>query len=501
MIRYRPTSISLGDEDLRYHLERLLLRYDNMAEWHQKALDHDSFSDDDLAFLGSDSFSPYDVSPPESFCSSGQDFPGQNSSQAGQDREGSPYGSSSLFDEPITSSSLRVPGRIQAMGTTGSSGAQGSGSASSAIARTVYESNNQMSWKECSRQSFSQLPGVRGVEWPQRHSLAGQPFITASIPSRLAQEFFWKDAGEGLSVSPSHSTSRPLHLCALELNRGSLLIGSGFTTSPLLLISTSQVHDGKQAAGDTETTLEIVEMAGGANKSTKKTRGQRASSSSMGSATVHHNGPVESSDTDIENISAAPVAGLQESTRPRPTEADEANPTRRMVSRGTQTEPVRLPPLQGHRGAIPRQALSGSRAVPVEKVHQRDHENDTRKKPRAREAPTISGLLRDIPTMAYVQRAQNASRANSVASIPSANPPVQGGIGSIADPHGEVRMLSRSLLRWPLLTPEQNRASIHPRLVEAREFQSYVNFMLDEVQENIEDGVEDIGSAMMFSTR
>ncbi|PYI01362.1 hypothetical protein BO78DRAFT_327752 [Aspergillus sclerotiicarbonarius CBS 121057] len=500
MIRYRPTRISLGDEDLRYHLERLLLRHANMVEWHQQVLDQDSYSDDDLAFLGSDLFSPYNLSPPGSFCSSGQGFPSPGSSQAGQDREGSPSGASSLFNEPVTSSSVVMRGRIRDMGTTGSSGAQGSG-----FAETSCEGNHQMSWKERRSQPFSRSPGERGIELSQRHSLAGQPFITASIPSRLARDFFWKDVGEGLSVLPRHSISRPLHLHALEPNRQSLLIGSQFTTSHLLLIDTAQVHEGKQAAGDaspsTKTTLEIVEMAGGANKSTKKTRGQRASSSLRESATVHHNDPVEGSGTDIGKISAAPATRLQEGTRPRPTEADEINSTRRMVSRGTQTEPVRLLPAQGHGGTVARQPLSGSRAVPAEKSHQRNPGNDTRRKPRAPDAPTISGLLRDIPTMAYVQRAQNVSRANSVASIPSANPPMQGGMGIMADPHGDVRMLSRSLLRWPPLIPEQNRALVHRRLVEAREFQTYVNFMLKEVQDNVEDGVEDIGSSMGFPRR
>ncbi|PWY80320.1 hypothetical protein BO94DRAFT_587775 [Aspergillus sclerotioniger CBS 115572] len=518
-----------------------------MAEWHRQVLDQDNYSDDDLAFIGSDLFTPFNLSSPGSFCSSGPGFPSQGSSQAGQDREGSPSGASSLFNEPVISLPVVVQGQVRATGTTGSLGTQGSRLASSAIAsgtnaKTFYESqwatrNDQTSWKECSSQPVSRLSEERGVEWPQRHSLAGQPFITANVLSKLPEDFFWKNVGKDLSVSPHHLIPRPLHLHALEPNREALLIGSGLTTSPLLIIGTSQVHEERHAAENlrqaysstktqhlglssnldleirlwstcispiaqdtlsvrissrtflnTKATLELVEMAGGANKLAKKTRGQRTSPSSLGSATVHHHGPVEGSGTDVGRLSAAAATHLQDGARPRSTEADEINPTRRssgeVISRGTQTEPVRLLPAQIYEGAVPYQAFNGPRNAPTEpqRFHQRNlyRGNETRRRPTAREAPTISGLLRDIPQMAYVQRGQNASRANAVASIPSVNPPVQGGIGRMAGPHGD------------------NRASVHPRLVEARDFQTYINFMLDEVHDNTEDGFEDIGSILGF---
>ena len=265
MIRYRPTRIALGDEDLRYHLERLLFRHANMAEWHRQDLGQDSYSDDDLAYLESDLFSPFNLSPPDSFCSSGPDFPSQRSSQAGQDREDRPSVASSLFNEPVTSLPVVVQGRVRATGTTGSSGAQGSGSASSAILKTFYESQwatgiDKISWKECSSQPVSRSPGERGVEWSQRHSLGGQPFITADILSRLPVGFIWKNVGKGLSVSPRHSIPRPLHLHALEPK--AVLVGSGLTTNPQLIIDASQVHEERQSAGEFRTQLLALTKSG-----------------------------------------------------------------------------------------------------------------------------------------------------------------------------------------------------------------------------------------------
>ncbi|OJK05035.1 hypothetical protein ASPACDRAFT_1851987 [Aspergillus aculeatus ATCC 16872] len=78
MIRYQPTRITLGDGDLRYHLQRLLNRHSRLTEWHQ----HDQFLNDssfdggeDDAFLESDSdlFSAPSVSPPDSICYSAPD--------------------------------------------------------------------------------------------------------------------------------------------------------------------------------------------------------------------------------------------------------------------------------------------------------------------------------------------------------------------------------------------------------------------------------------------
>ncbi|RAK70791.1 uncharacterized protein BO72DRAFT_502514, partial [Aspergillus fijiensis CBS 313.89] len=78
MIRYKPTRITLGDGDLRYHLQRLLNRHSRLAEWHQhdQFLNDSSFDDgEDNAFLESDSdlFSAPSVSPPDSVCYSAPD--------------------------------------------------------------------------------------------------------------------------------------------------------------------------------------------------------------------------------------------------------------------------------------------------------------------------------------------------------------------------------------------------------------------------------------------
>ncbi|PYH82823.1 hypothetical protein BO82DRAFT_57424 [Aspergillus uvarum CBS 121591] len=90
MIRYKPTRITLGDGDLRYHLQRLLNRHSRLAEWHQhdQFLNDSSFDDgDDDAFLESDSdlFSAPSVSPPDSICYSAPDEdPGEGSSSRGR---------------------------------------------------------------------------------------------------------------------------------------------------------------------------------------------------------------------------------------------------------------------------------------------------------------------------------------------------------------------------------------------------------------------------------
>lgn len=80
-------------------------------------------------------------------------------------------------------------------------------------------------------------------------------------------------------------------------------------------------------------------------------------------------------------------------------------------------------------------------------VQNHGHEHNPPQEHMVREAPAISGLLRDM----RFQKSQNANRINLIASMPSANPPVPGGRGSMAAPHDhrsepcmDVRMLSRS---------------------------------------------------------
>ncbi|PYI21209.1 hypothetical protein BO99DRAFT_80274 [Aspergillus violaceofuscus CBS 115571] len=109
MIRYKPTRISLEDGDLRYHLQRLLIRHSRLAEWHQhdQFLNDSSFDDgEDDAFLESDSdlFSAPSVSPPDSICYSAPDEdPGEGSSPRG--RGGDHNTRSACSPEASTSSS------------------------------------------------------------------------------------------------------------------------------------------------------------------------------------------------------------------------------------------------------------------------------------------------------------------------------------------------------------------------------------------------------------
>lgn len=68
MIRYKPTAIALGPEDLLFHLERFRYNYARIVPWHPASSDEDDDEDEghNDAFLDPDSFSPYYFSPTSS---------------------------------------------------------------------------------------------------------------------------------------------------------------------------------------------------------------------------------------------------------------------------------------------------------------------------------------------------------------------------------------------------------------------------------------------------
>ncbi|RAL07089.1 uncharacterized protein BO97DRAFT_266866 [Aspergillus homomorphus CBS 101889] len=122
MIRSKPTRITLGDEDLRFHLQRLLARHTRLAEWHQ----HDQYlngsdfdENEDDAFLESDSdlFSPPDFSPSRSVCGSNPDgFPEDSSSTPRGGGRGNNTGSRPAFpsEESTGSSSASASSSLDA---------------------------------------------------------------------------------------------------------------------------------------------------------------------------------------------------------------------------------------------------------------------------------------------------------------------------------------------------------------------------------------------------
>ncbi|GKZ20384.1 hypothetical protein AbraIFM66951_007360 [Aspergillus brasiliensis] len=543
MIRYKPTRIVLGDEDLRYHLERLLLRHSKMAEWHRQDLDRDSYSDDSVAFLGSEFFSPYSLFPRGSRCSSGPGSPSQGSWQSNQDREASLSELSALFNELDVSSCVVVQDEVRAMKTNCSSGVGGALSGTFST-RAHQEHRATESAHPLSRNTIdsgfpsSQQLGKRGHEWPHNHSLTRKPFATATMPpATIPVSLCWKDVGKGLSVPHRHSVSRPLILGARTVNRETLSGSTRLADSSLLLIDTSsEVENLRQAwsrtkvkdsglrpslnleirlgstcvnlaaqetqsvdllarsSSRTNVTLEVIKMPG-ANRPTRKTRGQRANLSLPGSAAVHHNGPGEGSGAEIGRAPAALPTRLQHSARPRSTETHRFNPIRRaprnIASHATQTEHelVGLLPEQGHGGTITHQAVNSSLAAPAEGVQDNGYENNPPQEHMAREAAAISGLLRDMPPVAYFLRGHNANKMKVIVSKPSANPPLPGG-RSMAAPHGH-----RS---EPCI---DTRASVNPRVMQARELEGYVNLMACEAHDNVEDGDQNIGSTVLNSTR
>ncbi|KAI2821427.1 hypothetical protein CBS63078_4627 [Aspergillus niger] len=530
MIRYKSTRIALGDDDLRYHLERLLLRHSRMAEWHRQDLDRDGYSDDSVA-LDSDFFSPYNLSPRGSLCSSSPESPSQNSWQSNQDKEASPSGLSSLFNEPDAPPCVVVQDEVRIMSATCSSGVGGplSGTSSGACQeQRVTESAHQHSWNTPIDSSLpsNQSLGKRGLEWLHNHSQTRQPFATATVPTRIPVSLFSEDDGKGLSAPHRHSIPHQLLLSTREVNGETLSCNTQLADSSLLFVNTSsEVENLRQtwsrskvqgsglrpslnleirlgstcvslAAQETQwvdflarpssrtnATLEVIKMPG-ENKSSRKTRGQRANLSLPGSAAIHHNGPGEGSGAAIARSPAAFPTRLQSSARPRPTEAHRSNPIPR-----TEPEPVGLLPEQGHEGTVTYQAVNTSLAAPAEGVQNHDLEHNPPQEHMVREAPAISGLLGNLIPM-YAQGGYNVDRVKLVASMPSANPPVPGDRGRMAAPHGH-----RS---EPCI---DTRASINPHLMEARELDGYVNFMTYEVHEKDENDIKDYGSTMLGYVR
>ncbi|SPB47936.1 unnamed protein product [Aspergillus niger] len=552
MIRYKSTRIALGDDDLRYHLERLLLRHSRMAEWHRQDLDRDGYSDDSVA-LDSDFFSPYNLSPRGSLCSSSPESPSQNSWQSNQDKEASPSGLSSLFNEPDAPPCVVVQDEVRIMSATCSSGVGGplSGTSSGACQeQRVTESAHQHSWNTPIDSSLpsNQSLGKRGLEWLHNHSQTRQPFATATVPTRIPVSLFSEDDGKGLSAPHRHSIPHQLLLSTREVNGETLSCNTQLADSSLLFVNTSsEVENLRQtwsrskvqgsglrpslnleirlgstcvslAAQETQwvdflarpssrtnATLEVIKMPG-ENKSSRKTRGQRANLSLPGSAAIHHNGPGEGSGAAIARSPAAFPTRLQSSARPRPTEAHRSNPIPR-----TEPEPVGLLPEQGHEGTVTYQAVNTSLAAPAEVgadlsriietsgglmlfrrpqgVQNHDLEHNPPQEHMVREAPAISGLLGNLIPM-YAQGGYNVDRVKLVASMPSANPPVPGDRGRMAAPHGH-----RS---EPCI---DTRASINPHLMEARELDGYVNFMTYEVHEKDENDIKDYGSTMLGYVR
>ncbi|PYH32947.1 uncharacterized protein BO87DRAFT_311576 [Aspergillus neoniger CBS 115656] len=538
MIRYKPTRIALGDEDLRYHLERLLIRHSRMAEWHRQDLDRDSYSDDSVAFLGSDFFSPYNLSPGGSVCSSGPDSPSQGSWQSNQDCEVGHSGLSSLFNETDDSLSVVVQDEMRTMSTcsSGLCGPLSEKSSRTGEEHHVTETTHQLSLKTIdSSQLSGQSPGKRGLEMLHPHSLTCQPLTIATVPSiNIPASVFSKNGGRCSIVPHRHSISHPLLLGTRELNRETLSCSTQSAGGSLDFIDTSdevenlrqtwsrfkvqdsdlrpsldlEIRSGSTcvnlAAQQTQlvdflarpssrpkAALEVIKMPG-ADISTRKTRGQRANLSLPGSAAVHHNGPGERSGAEITKAPVALPTRLQNSARPRSTGPHRSNPIRRaprnIVSHGTQTETeqVSLLPEQDHGGTVTHQAVNSSLTAPAEGVQNHGYEHNPPQEHMVREAPAISGLLRNM----RFQKSQNANRINLIASMPSANPPVPGGRGSMAAPHDH-----RS---EPCM---DTRASVNPYLKEAMEFDSYVTFMTDELYEKVEVDVKDYGPTILGLTQ
>ncbi|KAG2419718.1 hypothetical protein HFD88_004514 [Aspergillus terreus] len=96
MIRYKPTAIALGPEDLLFHLERFRYNYARIVPWHPASSDEDDDEDEghNDAFLDPDSFSPYYFSPasskfnsdsePDHDLPSSQQWSGLHEERAGQ---------------------------------------------------------------------------------------------------------------------------------------------------------------------------------------------------------------------------------------------------------------------------------------------------------------------------------------------------------------------------------------------------------------------------------
>ncbi|GLB09661.1 hypothetical protein AtubIFM57258_005587 [Aspergillus tubingensis] len=485
MIRYKPTRIALGDEDLRYHLERLLIRHSRMAEWHRQDLDRDSYSDDSVAFLGSDFFSPYNLSPGGSVCSSGPDSPSQGSWQSNQDCEVGHSGLSALFNEPEDSLSVVVQDETRTMSTcsSGLCGPLSEKSSRTGEEHHVTETTHQLSLKTIdSSQLSGQSPGKRGRERLHPHSLTCQPLTIATLPS-VNLAIFPENLRQTWSrFKVQDSDLRP----SLDLE-----IRSGSTCVNLAAQQTQLVDFLARPSSRPKAALEVIKMPG-ADISTRKTRGQRANLSLPGSAAVHHNGPGERSGAEITKAPVALPTRLQNSARPRSTGAHRSNPIRRaprnIVSHGTQTETeqVSLLPEQDHGGTVTHQAVDSSLAAPAEGVQNHGYEHNPPQEHMVREAPAISGLLRNM----RFQKSQNANRINLIASMPSANPPVPGGRGSMAAPHDH-----RS---EPCM---DTRASVNPYLKEAMEFDSYVTFMTDELYEKVEVDVKDYGPTILDLTQ
>ncbi|PWY90150.1 hypothetical protein BO70DRAFT_135185 [Aspergillus heteromorphus CBS 117.55] len=211
MLRYKPTRVSLGEEDLRYHLERLLSRHSHMAEWHQQDLDQTGYSDDEAAFLDSDPFSSPDPSSSDSlFCGSDQAyFSDQGFEQASYNRDST---------EPRASTSST------------STGAK---------------------WAP-PRPPTPAARGFRGVQEGQgvspRHSL-----LAASIEADPPLSLAWTKARRSwVPHKHSFSHSHPLLLQTVESDHGAGLLSSVVTTSPLLLTDTPHRQHQQRQTGESK---------------------------------------------------------------------------------------------------------------------------------------------------------------------------------------------------------------------------------------------------------
>ncbi|PYH93639.1 hypothetical protein BO71DRAFT_251620 [Aspergillus ellipticus CBS 707.79] len=230
MIRYKPTRVSLGEEDLRYHLERLLQRHSQVAEWHQQELDRTG-DDDEAAFLDSDilsSSSPL-TSPSSSeslFCESDEIFFSDLGSEpVGYDRDSRSAAPSPR--EPDSSPSTTVHVQPPELGNSCASGSGAPASSPGSNTRANSDPPQPAS------------PGARRVRGlAPRHSLPGQSShpanISADLPLRLVLS---RTRGSwGVSLHPSFSHPRLLH--APQSRQGTVLSNSAVVISPQLLTDT-----------------------------------------------------------------------------------------------------------------------------------------------------------------------------------------------------------------------------------------------------------------------
>ncbi|PYH93640.1 hypothetical protein BO71DRAFT_251648 [Aspergillus ellipticus CBS 707.79] len=248
-------------------------------------------------------------------------------------------------------------------------------------------------------------------------------------------------------------------------------------------------------------------MAGNTSKSFKKTPSQR-SSPRLGSAALLPNSVGDDSDTELDiemHPELASAARSQCTARSRSTAAQLTNIGRMtsgdVVSRGTQTDPIRV--------ALPRgiQPATWRTLTSAERVPQRGQDNNPHgtNAPRAHaiwEAPTVPGLLHSDGTPARRSLSDNVVRNIVPTAVLSAYPPVRDDRDTF-DPHGrraepprDVRTLPRS--RAPgqaQIGQNPLTLHVHPTLVEAAQFDNYVNFLVQEVDYNLEDELAGMAQA------